>query len=143
MSNGDLISRKALVKAILEERDKIPLTITERYAFGCESPNKHGQSMRGGIHKALRCIEQAPAVDAVELPCKIGDTVWCIRNFHGHKHAQEGIVSEMLFTKAMKLQIVVKYVGRGHWGEKIFPTREAAESAINKKEKENEVPKHE
>lgn len=73
----------------------------------------------------------------VELPCKIGDTVWCIRNFHGHKHPQEGIVSEMLFTKEMKLLIRVKYVGCGHWGEKIFPTREAAEAAINKKEKEN------
>lgn len=88
-------------------------------------------------------LETAPAVDAVELPCKIGDTVWCIRNFHGHKHPQEGIVSEMLFTKEMKLQIVVKYVGCGQWGQKIFLTREAAEAAINKKEKENEVPKHE
>lgn len=72
----------------------------------------------------------------VELPCKIGDTVWCIRNFSGHKHPAEGIVSEMLFTKEMKLLIRVKYVGCGHWGEKIFPTREAAEAAINKKEKE-------
>lgn len=74
----------------------------------------------------------------VELPCKIGDTVWCIRNFHGHKHAQEGIVSEMNFTKEMKLQIVVKYVGCGFWGEKIFATREEAEAAIKEKEKENE-----
>ena len=65
--SGDLISRKALIKAILEERDKIPLTITERYAFGCETPNKHGQSMRGGIRKALRCVEEATAVDVVEV----------------------------------------------------------------------------
>lgn len=87
---------------------------------------------------AVLMINNAPTADAVELPCKIGDTVWCIRNFHGHKHAQEGIVSEMNFTKAMKLQIVVKYVGRGQWGEKIFPTQEEAEAAINKKEKNHE-----
>lgn len=134
--SSDLISRKALVKAILEERDKIPLTTKTRYELGAEIPNKHGQSMRGGIRKALRCVEEAAAVDAVELPCKIGDTVWCIRNFHGHKNAQEGIVSEMLFTKEMKLQIVVKYVGRGIWGEKIFATREEAEAKL-RKEREN------
>ena len=69
------------------------------------------------------------------LPCKIGDTVWCIRNFRGHKQPQKGIVHEMYFTKEMKLHIVVKYVGCGQWGEKIFPTREAAEEAL--KEKEN------
>lgn len=28
-------------------------------------------------------------------------------------------------------------VGCGQWGEKIFPTREAAEAAIKEKEKEN------
>lgn len=84
----------------------------------------------------LFALANFPAVDAVELPCKIGDTVWCIRNFHGHKHPQEGIVSEMLFTKEMKLLIRVKYVGCGHWGKKIFPTQEEAEAAINKKENE-------
>ena len=83
-------------------------------------------------------IKNAPAVDAVELPCKIGDTVWCIRNFHGHKHAQRGIVSEMYFTKEMKLLIRVKYVGCGQWGEKIFPTCEDAEAAL-RKEEENEA----
>ena len=101
----------------------------------CENQHMEGCSicMIGVCHyaeKAEKCPFFADKSRFVELPCKIGDTVWCIRNFHGHKHPQVGIVSEMSFTKDMELQIVVKYVGRGHWGEKIFPTREAAEEAL-------------
>ena len=56
-----LIDANEVVKAILEERDKIP------YELVSEKPFKHGNSMRGGIRKALRCIEQAPTVDAVPV----------------------------------------------------------------------------
>ena len=65
---SDLISRKALVKAILAERDKIPLTVpAASYELVREKPNSHGNSMRGGIRKVLYCVETAPAVDAVEV----------------------------------------------------------------------------
>ena len=56
-----LIDANEVVKAILEERDKIP------YELVSEKPFKHGNSMRGGIRKALRCIEQSPTVDAVPV----------------------------------------------------------------------------
>ena len=56
-----LIDANKVVKAILVERDKIP------YELVSEKPFKHGNSMRGGIRKALRCIEQAPTVDAVHV----------------------------------------------------------------------------
>ena len=47
-----------IIKAIIEERDKIPLMRnTER--------DRHGDAMRGGIRKALRLIEIAPVLDAV------------------------------------------------------------------------------
>ena len=63
-----LIDANEAVKAILAERDKILRTITTApYEFGTEKPFKHGNSMRGGIRKALRCIEQAPTVDAVPV----------------------------------------------------------------------------
>ena len=56
-----------IIKAIIEERDKIPLMInTERYIPNWEE-NRHGNAMRGGIRKTLRIIEQAPVVDAVEV----------------------------------------------------------------------------
>lgn len=95
-----------------------------------------GKGVLDNADKLCNCFKDKSRF--VELPCKIGDTVWCIRNFHGHKHPQEGIVSEMLFTKEMKLLIRVKYVGCGHWGKKIFSTQEEAEAAINKKEKNHE-----
>ena len=56
-----LIDATEVVKDIISERDKIP------YELVSEKPFKHGNSMRGGIRKALRCIEQAPTVDAVPV----------------------------------------------------------------------------
>lgn len=56
-----------IIKAILEERDKIPvLHNTERYIHNW-TPWHAGNFMRGGIRKALRIIEQAPVVDAVPV----------------------------------------------------------------------------
>lgn len=77
-------------------------------------------------------IAQTDTVEAVVLPCKIGQTVWAIRRFHDKKCATSGIVSEMFFTQQMKLEIVVKFVARGEWGKKVFATREEAEAALAK-----------
>ena len=63
-----LIDANEVVKNIVSERDKIPRTIiTALYEFGAEKPYRAGDQMRGGIRKALRCIEQAPTVDAVTV----------------------------------------------------------------------------
>lgn len=67
------------------------------------------------------------------LPCKIGDTVWGIRRYKGIKHPQQGVVSEMYFLPGMSLQIVVKHICRGGFGEKIFLTREEAERALRER----------
>ena len=77
-------------------------------------------------------ITEAPAVDAVELPCKIGDRVWAIRSYKGIKHPQEGIVSEMFFTNDMQLMIVVKNVARGTWGKTVFSSYKETDNAIEK-----------
>lgn len=70
-----LIDATHLVKLALLERDKIPLSVKERNGFGTESPNHHGQSMRGGIRKIMRIIEQMPTIDAVPVVrCK--DCKW-------------------------------------------------------------------
>ena len=63
-----LIDATEVVKAILAERDKIPRTIhAAPYELGIEKPYHAGDQMRGGIRKALRCIEQAPTVAAVPV----------------------------------------------------------------------------
>lgn len=76
-----LIDANAVVRAISEEKHAIPVTVPEAsHELVPEKPYKHGEAMRGGIRKALRCIEQAPTVDAVpvnhdELNHLINDTI--------------------------------------------------------------------
>ena len=63
-----LIDANEVVKNIVAERDKIPRTVpAATYELVAEKPFNHGNSMRGGIRKALRCIEQAPTIDAVPV----------------------------------------------------------------------------
>ena len=66
----------------------------------------------------------------IELPCKIGDTVYGIRRFHGDRIVKSGTVSEMYYNQNMKLVIVIKNLCRGFWGENIFGTHEEAEAAL-------------
>ena len=77
-------------------------------------------------------VHKAPTIDAVPVPCKIGDEVYGIRNYKGKAVVQKGFVGEMFFRKDMKLMIVVKFVCRGVWLENVFPTYEAAEAAMRK-----------
>ena len=78
-------------------------------------------------------ICETPTVDAVELPCKIGDWVWAIRSYHGKKHPKRGIVSDMYFSQDMRLQIVVKHIARGEWGKTVFATDKEAYAAIGER----------
>lgn len=64
---SDLISRKYVVSELLKEREHYPPMVAERYSFGVKLPHRFNQAMRGGIRKALRIAETAPAVDAVEV----------------------------------------------------------------------------
>lgn len=81
-------------------------------------------------HLLRIAIREQPTMDAVVLPCRIGDTVWAIRCYRGVLVSQQGRVSEMLFADGMKLSIVVKHICRGEWDDKVFATREDAERAI-------------
>lgn len=46
-------------RLLMAKRDSIPLTVVERYSFGCPTPNEHGMSMRGGVNAAIKCLEEA------------------------------------------------------------------------------------
>ena len=60
----------------------------------------------------------------VEIPCKIGDELCGVRSFRGVCRPQYARVSEMFFTRDMRLMIVLKFVCRGVFGKDIFYTRE-------------------
>lgn len=72
----------------------------------------------------------------IELPCKIGDTVYGIRRYQSERKVQSGVVSEMYFSQKNRLIIVIKHIGRGYWGESIFGSFEEAEAALKERESE-------
>ncbi len=78
---SDLISRKALVKVILAVRDRIPRNWNA------------GEWLRGGLHKALRAVETAPAVDAVEVvrckDCKHRGDGYACPMYFAHMHCED------------------------------------------------------
>ena len=82
------IDADALKEALLEERDKIPLEVVERYSFGYPSPYRHGQSMRGGIGKALRCMEETPTLDYAPVV----HIQWMLHEMHLRRVTVDGFV---------------------------------------------------
>ena len=65
----------------------------------------------------------------IELPCKIGDTVYGIRRYQD-RIVKAGTVSEMFYNRDGELIIAIKNVCRGCWGRQIFGTYEEAEAAL-------------
>ena len=68
-----LINGNELKQRLLAERDKIPYMLPGAvYEFGVPRRNHHGDSMRGGIRKALRCLEQCEHINAVPVDDECG-----------------------------------------------------------------------
>lgn len=119
----------------LIDANALLLEIEEELAH--ESPfftTEQNELIDGGLRIAAKDIRHQPTVDAVELPCKMGDTVWGIKAFnHGRLLAKQGIVHQMFFGDDMRLCICVKDVCRGEWGKNVFATKEEAEVAIGER----------
>ena len=113
--NGDLISRSVAKEEILS------------WAVIINKPHLLSKD------DTLHVLDTLPAVDAVVLPCKVGDTVWGIRNYKGVNCPQQGKVDQMYYTNDMRLHIKIKHICIGEWGKKIFPTREEAEAALKRR----------
>ena len=91
----------------------------------------------GRIH-ARAAVNDAPTVDAVALPCRMGDMVWGLRySFNDRYVAKRGKVFQMFFGEDMRLCISVKNVCRGEWGKNVFATKEEAEAAIRERRTDN------
>lgn len=129
MRENDLISRSAILEIGTARK------IIEVVGNWNELPGiaKSACTRLGLAHRKM--IIDAPAVDAMVIPCKIGDTVWAIRPTRGgHLCAMKGVVSEMQFIGSeMRLSITIRGRCRGEWGKTIFATREEAEAEIARK----------
>lgn len=98
-------------------------------------PNKvfyvNAENPMTSIDELLNRIANAKSVDAVALPCKMGDEVWGIRrNGNFYQKVMKGKVFQMFFGDDMRLCISVKNVCRGEWGKSVFATQEEAEAAL-------------
>jgi hypothetical protein len=82
-------------------------------------------------------IHEAPTVDAVEVPCKVGDLVWGIKKFNRGQKAIQSVVTQMYFGDEMRLGIVVKGVCHGEWGKNVFATEEEALAKMDGERKDN------
>lgn len=75
-----LIDADELKQRILKVRDSIPAELPAAYyELRATKPNNQGNAMRGGIRKALHCMEMCHTIDAVEVVrCKecIHRPVW-------------------------------------------------------------------
>lgn len=92
---------------------------------------KHGEY----IHMLL---ETQLTVDAVEVPCRMGDVVWGIaRLSKGRVYVKQGVVYQMFFGEDMRLCICVKNVCRGEWGKNVFATEAEALAAIGERRTDN------
>ena len=65
-----------------------------------------------------------------DVKFKRGEKAWCIRLYHSRKTASQGIISEIFFDRDMDIVYVVKGIGRGRFGEKVFKTKEEADRKI-------------
>lgn len=79
----------------------------------------------------LKAYEDAMETgEIIRVPCKIGDSVWAIRQTSGGKRLFSTVVSEMYINAERKLVIVAKNVARGYFGETIFADYEDARAAL-------------
>ena len=61
-----LINYEEYKNKLLEVRDSIPLSVpAATYELMREKPYAQGMAMRGGIHKALKCLEQCQNVSDI------------------------------------------------------------------------------
>ena len=87
----------------------------------------HLDNLAEGFTQADRVLWKLPIVNAVVLPCKIGDEVWGLMKCRYGIRPAKGVVHHMYFCEDMRLCICVRNVCRGEWGKKVFATKEEAE----------------
>lgn len=93
----------------------------------------NGMMKQIGIEMAKSRVMNAPTVETVPLPCKVGDEVWCLRDTRVYSKPVKGTVTEIYFRDNMDMCIVVRRLCRGRWGERVFATEQEAQAAIDRR----------
>ena len=91
-----------------------------------ETIMQHSEEEIAFYEKIAELLQADADGRCVVLPCKIGDSAWAITNYYGKKKPKEGIISEIYFTKDMRIAVALKGIARGEIGKNIFLTKEEA-----------------
>lgn len=112
---------------------KKKLTAVRQYFSGYPS-TEQDKLARSVVKLCMEEVAKIKPVDAAEVPCKMGDTVWGIARFHKDRpYVKQGIVHQMYFGEDMRLCICVKGVCRGQWGKNVFGSEAEAQAAIERR----------
>lgn len=69
----------------------------------------------------------------IDIPCRVGDTVWGICKFGGKPRPMMGEVKEIYFPDSDMIPgIKVKNVCIGQWGKSVFATEQEVHEAIER-----------
>ena len=80
-----------------------------------------------GVYETVTSAE----VQGVELPLKIGDEAYILRNYRGKMRPRRGIVTEIHITPDLKPVYYVKGAGAGLYGVKVFKTESECEANVD------------
>ncbi len=108
---------------------KKKLTAVRQYFSGYPS-TEQDKLARAVVKMCIEEVDKLKSVDAMEVPCKMGDEVWGLKKYRGRQLPKQGIVCQMYFGDDMRLCISVKNVCRGEWGKNVFATEAEAQAAI-------------
>ena len=103
-----------------------------------------GREVEGTIEllkecKAALTQQEEEKSSCISLPCKIGDTVYLIRQYYHEKRIIAGMIHGMQLTHEGKIMIWAYGVGKGELGEAVFLTREEAEEKVREIEGERQA----
>lgn len=91
------------------------------------------------FNQAQYCDNFKARSSVADIPCKIGDVVWCIcrkPRINSNFYIRRGVVRDIYFNSEMKLIIRVHKVATGTIGNTIFYTKEQAEQALREQRNE-------
>lgn len=86
-------------------------------------------------------IDNAPTVDAIVLPVKVGQTVWAIEKYRGKPIAIIEGKAQMVGVTSRSVKVLLRIYKDFNeafvFGKTVFLTRGAAEAALKAREPEN------
>ncbi len=125
----ELISRQATIKVMLNEL----LT----------SNNRVRDYIGGGIDRAVVKLQEIPSVNAVVLPCEVGDTLYdiyeAVANGEGNIRVLKVTEIHIHLDKRNKAWLIVGgyYFAIDDFGKTVFRAREEAEKALGERKEDN------